>query len=148
MVIYTLDNCQLFGMYGFLQKSIKNATLALEYIFCNVLYVLLIISETFQLYSKNWKQNKSHAYCFFSQMNWLDSFILITYRHMSKLIFLKIKKNLILGELRASLPIWKHKELQENNGINIKLSTLKFSSLRSRISLPTPFFKSHASCLN
>lgn len=57
--------------------------------------------------------------CFFNEFAYFDSFILITYRHMTKLIFLKINKNLILSDLRAPLLILKHKELQENNGINI-----------------------------
>lgn len=32
--------------------------------------------------------------------------------------------------------------------LTLKLSTLKFSSPWSRISLPNPFFKNHASCVN
>lgn len=72
---------------------------------------------------------------FFNELAYFDSFILITYRHMSKLILLEIKKNLILRELRAPLPIWKHKELQENNGIDIKVKYFE-------ILLPTISYKS------
>lgn len=72
---------------------------------------------------------------FFNELAYFDSFILITYRHMSKLILLEIKKKLILRELRAPLPIWKHKELQENNGIDIKVKYFE-------ILLPTISYKS------